>query len=153
VLNERQKLLVEENHNLIYDHINRRGLDVQEWYGLLAIVLCECVIKWDESRGNLSTLYYVMADNMMKNEWKKNSRQKRDSGGEVASLDEMLELVPSQSVDDIQYECDWESEIERNVVKLKLAGYTQVEIAKEIGKTQPTVSGIIRRFKERVGGQ
>jgi len=151
MLNEEECKLAEDNHNLIYEYAHRKGLDLEEWYGELAIVLCECTTKWDPSRGKLSTLFNIMADNVMKNEWKKDGRQKRNSNGEVLSLDEMVELIPSHNINDVEYECDWENHLEREVVKMTLAGYTQAEIGDAIGNTQPYISRILKRFKERVG--
>lgn len=62
-LNEDQKKLVEDNHNLIYSFLKYRNLSlnsVEDWYGTAAIGLCKAAIAFDDSRGlKFSTLAYV----------------------------------------------------------------------------------------------
>lgn len=62
-LNEEQKKLVEENHNLIYSFLKYRNLSlnaVEDWYGTAAIGLCKAAMAFDDSRGlKFSTLAYV----------------------------------------------------------------------------------------------
>lgn len=53
-----QAQLVADNHNLIYSFCQLKHLDVDEWYDVCAIGLCEAAQKWNPSRGRFSTLAY-----------------------------------------------------------------------------------------------
>ena len=48
-MDEHQKSLVTENHNLIYSFLKKYNLDVDEYYDLAAIGLCNACINYDAS--------------------------------------------------------------------------------------------------------
>ena len=52
-----QQKLVEDNHNLIYWFMNRRGLYTDEYYDLIAIALCRAAQDFNESKGTAFTTY------------------------------------------------------------------------------------------------
>lgn len=64
-LTEEQRLLVENNHNLIYYYANRNRLDLEEYYDVLAIGLCKAAKYYNESSGYAFTTYAMKA---LKNE-------------------------------------------------------------------------------------
>ena len=65
-LTPEQQKLAEEHHKLIYSFAKKRNLDLEEFYGLLAIGLCEAARTFDKSLGyKFSTLAYTF----MKNEY------------------------------------------------------------------------------------
>ena len=49
-LTEEQKKLVEDNHNLIYGYCHRYNLNVEEYYGDLAVTLCEAAQTYKEEK-------------------------------------------------------------------------------------------------------
>jgi RNA polymerase sigma factor (sigma-70 family) len=63
-LTKQQQELVEKNHNLIYGFANKNKLNIDEYYGILAIGLCKAAKSYEESKGEFSTFAY----NCMKNE-------------------------------------------------------------------------------------
>lgn len=92
VLNDAQKKLVEENHNLIYSYMHSRKLkedDLDDWYGTLAIALCKAAVGYDETLGYKFSPY---AYTCMDNEVRKVMNSKTSiPDREVLSLDYELE--------------------------------------------------------------
>lgn len=70
-LTPQQKKLVEDNHNLIYSLAYKKNINLDEFYGDLAIGLCKAALAFDENRGKFSTLAYTS----MYNEYKIRLRQ------------------------------------------------------------------------------
>lgn len=66
-LNDKQRKLAEENHNLIYSFLKSRQLSldaVEDWYGTAAIGLCKAALVYDENRGaKFATLAYICMEN------------------------------------------------------------------------------------------
>ena len=53
-LNEEQQKMVEENHDLIYRFMHKYHLsenDITDWYGELAIALCEAALSYTDKCG------------------------------------------------------------------------------------------------------
>lgn len=87
-LNNKQRKLVEDNHNLIFSFLQSRGLSLdsnEDWYGVAAIGLCQAARSYDESIGTrFSTLAYKAMDNEVKRVFRAQSK----------------EVVPAVSLDD-----------------------------------------------------
>lgn len=66
-LTEEQRVMVEENHNLIYSFAKKKGLDLSEYYDLLAIGLCKAGCTFEASVGCTFSTY---AYRCMYNEYK-----------------------------------------------------------------------------------
>ena len=146
-LTEAQSKLVEDNHNLIYWYMNRRGLDNDEWYGLIAIELCKTAMKYDETLGAFSTYFKVCADNIVSKEFSKASNRFA-TRVDCYAPDDMLALTDDSSLEEEVVieeliESDW-----RGIVRLKMQGYTQVEIAEKLKCSQGYVSRILARLKK-----
>lgn len=72
-----QQKLVENNHNLIYWFIHRRGLQDDEYYDLIAIALCRAAQDFNESEGTAFTTYAVKCmEHALCNYWTTISRKK-----------------------------------------------------------------------------
>lgn len=69
-LTKQQQKLVEENHNLIYSFANKKNLNIDEYYDILAIELCRAAKIFDENKGNFSTVAYSCMMNELYNRWK-----------------------------------------------------------------------------------
>lgn len=87
-LTENQSKLVEQNHNLIYGFAKKYNLDIEEWYGILALALCKTAISFDSEKAKFSTLYYLCASHYVEAEKRKWRTQKRIPQDLVVSLDE-----------------------------------------------------------------
>lgn len=78
-LTEAQASMVEQNHNLIYVFLQKRGLseeNADDWYGVAALGLCKAAMHFDESKGcKFSTLAFVCMENEIRMEMRKMKRQ------------------------------------------------------------------------------
>ena len=54
MMTEEQKLLVENNHNLIYFMIHKMNESVEEYYDLAAIALCKAAINYQPDNGSFA---------------------------------------------------------------------------------------------------
>lgn len=145
-LNDEQRLMVEENHNLIYWIIHDRHLDINEWYDLLAIELCLSVVGYQPSKGSFSNYYKIRSDSLISRELRKETAKKKSNNG-IYSLDVQFNL---QSDYDLETEVELESLFEGEygeILRLKRNGYNQTEIADILGYSQSYVSRILKGVK------
>ncbi len=145
-LNDAQRKLVEENHDLIYWYIHLKNLDIEEWYDRLAIELCITCYKYQPSKGSLSNFFKLRCDNMIRNEFIKTFTAKRMNNG-IYTLDEAKNHETEDSFTLSRIEEMINSD-ETGILRLKYEGYTQTEIAKKVGLTQAYVSQIINRYRK-----
>lgn len=168
-LNNKQRKLVEENHNLIYSFLNSRHLSldaIEDWYGTAAVGLCKAALIYDESRGaKFTTLAYICMDN----EVRMILRTNRKNVSVTASLNDEItategscslgEIIP----DDHNFYCSVYlndaidiaarklSERDKKFIDLIIIhGMTNIEIAKQFGVSQTTVSRVYRKFVKSV---
>lgn len=164
-LNNAQRKLVEDNHNLIYSFLNSRHLSldaIEDWYGTAAIGLCKAALTYDESRGaKFATLAYICMDN----EVRMVLRTNRKNVSVTASLDDEItatdgncclgDIIPDNR--DFYYSIYLNDAIDIATKKLSDRdkkfidlivnyGMTNVEIAKRFGVSQPTVSRVYCKF-------
>lgn len=150
---------------MIYGFAHSRKLDLEEYYGLLAIKLCEVVMRWDKSKSKLSTLYYISADRMIWNEYRRENARKRDSGP-MLSLDylytsndgkvKLIDFIGNENIGEQLDDEVVESVIEeqllsgqyREIIKLRLEGYTQGEISEILNMSQSNISRILNLIYE-----
>lgn len=169
VLNDAQRKLVEDNHNLIYSFLNSRHLSldsVEDWYGTAAIGLCKAALTFDESRGaKFTTLAYICMDN----EVRMVLRTRRKNVNAIVSLDDELstadggcylaDVIPDNR--DFYYPIYLNDAVEIATRKLSDRdkkfidliinhGMTNTEIAKQFGVSQPTVSRVYCKFIKSV---
>ena len=65
-MTEKEQKLAEENHNLIYDFAKKRNLVVEDYYGLLAIGLCNAATAYSsENENTFSTYAYSCMQNVI----------------------------------------------------------------------------------------
>lgn len=169
VLNDAQRKLVEDNHNLIYSFLNSRHLSldsVEDWYGTAAIGLCKAALTFDESRGaKFATLAYICMDNEVRQVLRKN----RKNVTVVASLDDdiataeggcfLADVIPDSR--DFYYPIYLNDAIEiasrslndrdKQIIDLIINhGLTHSAIAIKFGVAQPTVSRVYGKFLKKI---
>ena len=150
-LTKEQQKIVEDNHNLIYDFLHRRGLNIEEYYGIVAESLCKAVLNWDESKGKLSTLFYIIARNDIYNEWRKGSVGIYQFTDTVPLKEEWIpenydlegEFMLKETIKEV------ENSEYNDLFQLKLLGYNNKQIAEMFGVSQSTIRNWIRRMGER----
>ena len=90
-LTEERRKFVEENHNLIYSFAKKDGIDVEEYYDLLAIGLCKAGCIYDPARATeFSTLAYVCMKNEYKLYWRVQTNKTHVPEGMLSSYDDYL---------------------------------------------------------------
>lgn len=87
MLDKSQQILVEQNHNLIYGFAQKRNLDIDEYYGLLAISLCKAAEVYQESKGKFSTFAYMVMENDLNKHWRTMQNQKSIPQEMIVSYD------------------------------------------------------------------
>lgn len=68
-LTDEQRVLVEDNHNLIYAYASRNNLTLDDWYGVLAYALCKAAQDYIPERGHkISTVAWAYFGNEVRKE-------------------------------------------------------------------------------------
>ena len=146
-LTAEQQKIVEENHNLIYWYINMNRLDVNEYYDLLAIELCNTAMKYNADRGSFANYFKLRADGIMYKEYRMAQAQKR-LHTKVSLLDNVHTLVDETDIlDTMELQELMEGEY-GEILKLRAEGYSQTEIADMLGTNQSRISKIIKKLKQ-----
>lgn len=70
-LTNKQQELVSNNHSLIYGYAMKNGLDIEEYYDILAIALCKAAMAFNDDRGRFSTFAYSCMRNEVGTYWRK----------------------------------------------------------------------------------
>lgn len=156
-MNEEQRELVTENHNLIYSFLNLYNLPIEEYYDLAAIGLCKAAIYFDPTKSKFSTFAYECMYTSVFKEIKRAKASKRipesclfyyqaEIGDEDGRAFE--ESMPSlECVEDTVFLksailsfIDSLNEYEKDVLRLLSDGHTQTEIGRMLGCSQAHVS-------------
>lgn len=167
--NEQQKL-VSDNHNLIYAYARKHNLDLDEYYGILAIGLCKAALIFDSNLGFMfSTLAHVSMHHECYSYQRDMSRRKRYIPDELMmSLDAPVDDDPySKELYDKIYDI-FNDKYRTGVIKTELKdfirtlrqtdqlilfytfqGYEQKEIAAALGMTRANVNGRLHVLKKR----
>ena len=168
-LTEEQQQQVTDNHNLIYAYAHKANLDLDEYYGELAVLLCEAVYRHEPDRGNLSTLYYFMCRNRMWRKHRDSKRLKRGGGVFDYSLNWEIDCGDGTYIDiqdtiedeNVNVEDEiWEKDImekmlaheDGHIVELRSRGYSQGEIAEITNQSQANVSRKLIRLRKEFFG-
>ena len=167
-MTEKQKQLATENHNLIYWYIHKKNLNVDVWYDIFAIALCKAVMGYDDSKNNKFSSYAVA---VMENEYNMECRKsiaKRRTCDKLVSLDEAVQSNDtSTGKNTTRHEyitnglTAWDEVIPYNisellnqrqllVVKFRLLGYTQCEIADRLKCSQPQINRLLQQIRTKL---
>lgn len=71
ILNDNQRELVKNNHNLIYSYLHSHGLDVEEWYDIAAIGLCNAAMTYKDDVAKFTTYAYKCIRSQISHELKR----------------------------------------------------------------------------------
>ena len=86
-LNKIQQNLVSDNHNLIYEFAKKKHLNIEEYYDILAIGLCEASKIYDSNNGEFSTIAFRCMGAELNDYYKYINREKRIPEDMVLSYD------------------------------------------------------------------
>lgn len=168
-LNDKQRKLVEENHNLIYSylHSHKLSLDaIEDWYGTAAIGLCKAALVYDESRGaKFSTLAYLCMDNEVKQIMRKSKRSVKagisldaelNGGDGVCYLTDFIadpyDFTSTIFINDaIRLATEGLSDRDRTIIRLIVDhGMSQKKVGERIGVSQAQVSRVYKTYMGKI---
>lgn len=167
-LNDTQRKLVEDNHNLIYSYIHSHKLNldaVEDWYGAAAVGLCKAALIYDESRGcKFSTLAYLCIDNEVKMEMRRNRKLVAPTLSLHAPINQavgccMADIIPDNhdfmfSIylnDAVAIATKGLSKRDSEFIHLIFEqGYTQKEVADKFGVSRTLVQRVYSSFKKKI---
>lgn len=98
-LTKQQQKLVEENHNLIYGFANKKNIDIEKYYDILAIALCKAAKSFDQDKGKFSTVAYRCMENELYKYWN-SLRSKRITPDEMIYSYDALRIGEDFDVQD-----------------------------------------------------
>lgn len=168
-LTEEQKKLAAQNHNLIYYYAQKNNLLISEYYDILAIGLCKAARSYDKEKAAFSTYAYWCMRNEVYAYWegiqKKSAVpedltvsydslvQHGDSDGQTSFLEFIKD---SRTCDDMMYNA-MRSEFakmltkrEREIFLFLADGFTQKDVAHELGVTRQSVHYHIRQIRNKL---
>ena len=157
-LNDEQRKLVEQNHNLIYSAMTKCGIrrqDFDDYYGFAAIGLCKAAIDYDKTRSkSFSTYAYLCIQNEITVYNKYRFRQKRKGNMNTISYNHMLDDWDEDKNEkniifklNFQDKCYTLNNKDRMIVDLKSKGYTYQEIAKMFGTSFQAIQQKIKKMR------
>lgn len=164
-ITEKQKKLVEDNHNLIFSFLKKYDLSNDDYYDLAAIGLCNAAINYQDDISKFSTYAWKCMNTSVSNATKKYKKtipeellvyyqaEKFTQTNEGYSL---LDFIPSsdnvESYVTSKMMCEkYKSMLddrERKVLDLLVSGYKQDEVGKTVGCSQPHVTRIKKKIAD-----
>lgn len=167
MLDEQQKKIVAENHNLIYYALSKYGLNPEEYYDILAIGLCKAAIAFDPDRSKFSTFAMkIMYTEFLQHNRNENAvRRKANNNtlslnyklndprneGHICEFGELLTDGREPFMDVVHmYLPDILTKKELLVCQLSYAGYNQTQIGEKLGITQSRVSRLLKKARTKL---
>ena len=167
-MTDKQKKMVEDNHNLIYTFLNKYHLTIDEWYDLAAIGLCKAATTFNEELSVFSTYAFRCMFTAVFQEKRKETLERRipqnmifyyqaeiNTGNDSDAIS-FIDIMPTR--DDVEGEAVSKMIFEKFVHSLKprdkvilqmfCGGYTQKEIGKMVGCSQGHISRIKSNFEQ-----
>ena len=162
-----QQKLVEENHNLIYDFINRNNLSIDEYYDILAIGLCKASKAYNPEKGKFSTICNKCMSSEVGLYWRYKNTLKNIINEETLSYDRLLnsEEGDTSFLDILSNDYNMANDVitdmmfssflsklkdkERIVIEHVIEGLNQSEIANKLNVTPQYISEIVRKIRQK----
>ncbi len=169
MMTEEQKLLVENNHNLIYFMIHKMNESVEEYYDLAAIALCKAAINYQPDKGSFANYACrcirneILLDHrarMMPKRWMNEylisydapALVQNEDGEEITLLEQLktFESVENEALSRIMYleVVEQLGKTDSKVLQFFEKGLKQQEIAEIMGVTQANISRVKRRVEK-----
>lgn len=164
MLDEQQKKIVAENHNLIYYALSKYRLNPEEYYDILAIGLCKAAIAFDPERSKFATYAMKVMYNELRQYQRMENSEKRKANKNTLSLNyrmndpknechicefgELLTDGREPFMDVVHmYLPDILTKKELLVCRLSYDGYDQTQIGEKLGVTQSYVSRLLKKAR------
>ena len=158
-LNDGQRLIVEQNHNLIYSFAYKNNLDIDNYYGILATGLCMAA-KIYNNKNNFSTIAFRCMQNELYAYWRSLQKKSLIPNELMYSIDSdeksFKEPFDSQPFSKLEYDImieelkDILNDNEIEIVKMVVDGETQSEIAEKMNCKRQNVGYYIKQIKKKI---
>lgn len=165
-LTDEQRKLVEESHDLIYGYAKLHNVSLEDYYGVLAMGLCDAAKRFDESKGSFSTFAYMRMRWMLGWHLQHEGRISKIPDNQVFSYNRPInsesktfffEMIgdnfstDNSMIDDIALNgfVDTLSDKESEVIKLLLDGKSQVDIANMMGVKKQSIGYYVYRIRDK----
>lgn len=151
-LTEEQRVFAEENHNLIYSFANSMNLNLDEYYDVLAIGFCKSITSYNSTRGKFSTYSYICMRNELFQVYRKENKYLTDlpldreyQSNHMKENEELqLDIINAANIKSL---INTATDLEKEIVRLRLLGMSQAKISKHLGMSQSQVSRAINKLK------
>lgn len=170
-LTNEQRKLVEDNHDLIYGFLNKKELDIDKYYDIMALELCNASINYDSSKGKFSTFVYKCMYNRLIKIICSENRQCRKPPNGILSYDKecvmnifdktdesYINLIIADNkntTDDIVIGMDYYNfksklkDREKIIMQYLESGYNRTQIGKMMGRTPQAIDSSVRKIKDK----
>jgi len=156
-LTSEQQKLVEENHNLIYHILRQMHLDIDDWYGVGAIGLCEAGKRYKPDMGcKFSSFAGICIKSAINREYRMQGYQKRAMDKELVYYDAEIsdndiDTYQNYLTDDVDVEqsvidkitkdnmADSLDEKKKKIFTMLMDGYVAREIGEVMGCTDKNI--------------
>lgn len=168
MLNDMQKKMVEDNHNLIYSFLLKHKLNIEEWYDIAAIGLCKAARCYDGSTEFSTLAYTAMFYEVCKVIRGRKARKRLSNQFIHVSMNDIVyqydkleitynEYIPSSANTEgmalgkvwVEWFISDASLPVLKVLYYRLKGNTYREVGKKIGVTASRCSHLMREIGER----
>ena len=168
-LTKEQQNLVTENHNLIYEFAKRKHLAIDEYYGILAIGLCQAAQIYDCNYGKFSTVANKCMNNILLSHYQHLSLQRSvpenmilyydapkssDGGSDNGCI--LDNIADSHCTHDIvvggimsEILINLLSEKEQMIANMLMNGVTQDKIAEYMGCKRQNIGHYIKQIRKK----
>ena len=161
-MNDEQRKLVEDNHNLIYAFLHKYNLSIDEYYDVAAIGLCKAAIMFDKKKEcTFSTYAYLVMLTELKLVFRHNTNGRAIPLDKLTYYQSIISNGDGKEIERLSFipdNVDVESEVmtnetfkqvygtlseqDRRIIHMFELGYKQKEIAKNVGCSQSYISKI-----------
>lgn len=167
-LTDKQRELASENHNLIYCFANKKNISIDEYYGILAIGLCNAVKIYDKHKNKFSTLAYHCMQNELYRHWRETQRKSVIPQELIFSYNAPIEARDSEGNDFSEIFSDndaYESmdyaiilsefkssltEKESIIVEMLMSGMKHHEIADKLNCSRQNIDYYVKAIRNKV---
>lgn len=164
-MNERQKRLVEENHNLIYFCLKKYDLSESEFYDIAAIGLIKAAKAYNEQEIKFSTFAVNCIGNEIKKEYKKRTLKRKIPYDKVVSanknmgqsLNDYYTIIQNGNENLEEKVCTEDlikkitrklDDRKKKIMIMLIDGYKMSDIAKELNVSHQRVQQIRKDIKK-----
>lgn len=149
-LTEEQKNMIEKNHNLIYSYCKLKQINVDDYYGDLALSLCKSVKNYNKEKGALSTYVYNGFNKIMMSIYRKNKLYRKYKFLDISRF----KNIPynSDEIDKIFSNENQYIKLFKNkkIPKLLIEEYSRKEISNILDITQACISKNIKKVRNEI---